>query len=47
VSKPKKKSDIIKELIKESRIEPTKVFDQLNEKSDQYLTKLLKVTKAL
>lgn len=47
MTKTNKKNELIKQIIKDTRSEGTEVFDILNEKSEKYLSKLLKVIAGL
>ena len=42
-----KKSKLIEEIIKEARVDGEKYFDKLNDYTERYLGKLLKVIKKL
>lgn len=42
-----KKSNIIKEIIKLTKAKGEEVFDRLNDKEEQYLSKLLKIIKSI
>jgi histone H3/H4 len=41
------KAKVIERLIKECGVDGEKVFDHLNDKSEEYLSKLLKIAKKL